>query len=84
VQVRSRSWPVSGKSPCHKTSRLIQEQARFHVELEPALGVFVDALSPLTANKAWKFYAAVTKGFASSFWHFAMTFAADFEVHLNG
>ena len=41
-------------------------------------------LLPLTAIKDRKSYAASVKGFASSIWHFAMTFATDFEVQLNG
>ena len=43
-----------------------------------------DRLVPLTAIKDRKSYAASVKGFASSIWHFAMTFATDFEVQLNG
>jgi hypothetical protein len=40
-------------------------------------------LVPLTAIKDRKSYAAANRG-ASSIWHLAMTFATDFEVHLNG
>ena len=52
-----------------------------------ALGRDEEALKdlvPLTAIKDRKSYAASVKGFASSIWHFAMTFATDFEVQLNG
>ena len=41
-------------------------------------------LVPLPANKDRKSYAAIATGTASSIWHFAMTFATDFEVQLNG
>jgi hypothetical protein len=41
-------------------------------------------LVPLAAIKDRKSYAASANGFASSIWHFAMTFATDLEVQLNG
>jgi NAD(P)-dependent dehydrogenase (short-subunit alcohol dehydrogenase family) len=41
-------------------------------------------LVPLTAIRDRKSYAAAVNDFASSIWHFAMTFATDFEVQLNG
>jgi hypothetical protein len=41
-------------------------------------------LVPLTANRDRKSYAASVNGLASSIRHFAMTFATDFEVQLNG
>jgi len=41
-------------------------------------------LVPLTAIRDRKSYAAAVNDFASSIWHFAMTFATDFEVQWNG
>ena len=38
----------------------------------------------LPANRDRKSYAAIATGATSSIWHFALTFATDFEVQLNG
>ena len=52
--------------------------------IEPIGARRQDHLVPLTANRGRKSYAASATGFASSMRHFAMTFATDFEVQLNG
>ena len=44
----------------------------------------LSSLVLLTANGDRKSYAAAAKGLESSLWHFAITFATDFVVQLNG
>jgi hypothetical protein len=51
---------------------------------DQSLPAFDGFLVPLPANKDRKSYAAVATSGISSIWHFAMTFATDFEVQLNG
>jgi hypothetical protein len=69
-----------------KDRRLAELTMHESLEHLPVRGGFGWCLSlvPLTANKGRKSYAASVKGFASSIWHLAMTFATDFEVQLNG
>ena len=43
-----------------------------------------DSLVPLPAIRDRKSYAAIAREAASSIRHFAMTFATDLEVQLNG
>ena len=83
-----------GRLPCVGDSVEVGQPRRVTQKPQGSRRVFLirDRLSrvrnpnlvPLPANKERKSYAAIATGFRSSFWHFAMTFATDFEVQLNG